>query len=118
MKRMLFIGLGIVVILFVLVWGWLNYQFINQANSAQGEVIKLNSGGSHPEIKFITKDGREIEYPQSGLIFGYKIGDKVEVLYDSQTPKRASINTFGALWGFPVLLFILGLIFIIVGFFQ
>lgn len=115
---MLFLGVGIVVIIIVLVWAGINYQFVKQATSAQGEVVKLNSGGSHPEIKFTTQDGKEIEYPQSGLIFGYKIGDKVEVLYDAQNPQRASINTFGAIWGFPVLVLTLGLIFVIVGIFQ
>ena len=61
---MIFIGVGVVVILATVAWGILTYQFINQAAIAQGEVIKLNSGGSHPEIKFMTRDGKEIEYPQ------------------------------------------------------
>jgi hypothetical protein len=39
------------------------------------------------------------------------IGDKVDVLYDPQNPRKASLNSFGALWGFPALLLILGLIF-------
>jgi hypothetical protein len=118
MKRMIFIGVGVLVILAALVWAVSTYQFINQAATAQGEVIKLNSGGSHPEIKFTLPDGQEIEYPQSGLIFGYKVGDKVEILYDAKNPKNASLNTFGALWGFPVLILTLGLIFVIVGIFQ
>ena len=115
---MIFIFIGVFVFLIVAIWGSLTYQFISRSATAQGKVIRLNSGGSHPEIKFTTGDGKEVEYPQSGLIFGYKTGDTVEVLYDSQNPKKASINSFGALWGFPALIFVLGLLFIIVGFFQ
>lgn len=117
MKRMLFIGIGVIVILATLAWGLLTYQFINQAATTEGEIIKLNAGGSHPEIKFTTQEGKEIDYPQGGLIFGYKAGDKVEVLYDPKNPKRASINTFGALWGFPGLIFVLGLVFVVVALF-
>lgn len=118
MKRMFFLIIGLVVIISASLWGIFVYQFISQAAAVQGEVIKLNSGGSHPQIRFTTQEGKEIEYPQNGLIFGYEVGDKVGVLYDQRNPKNASVNTFGALWGFPILILTLGLIFVIVGIFQ
>lgn len=116
-RYMLFAGVGISVLLFASIWGFRTSKFINQAISAKGIVTKLNSGGSHPQIKFITQDGKGIEYPQSGLIFGYKTGDEVHVLYNAQNPLNASINTFGALWGFPLLCLVIGLLFVFVALF-
>ncbi len=108
---MLFIFIGTIVILGTLFWGVSNRQFIKNAATAKGVVTKLNSGGSHPEIKFTTTDGRTVEYPQGGLISGYQVGDEVSVLYDEKNPQTAVINSFGALWGFPLFLFILGICF-------
>ncbi|MFN7929739.1 MAG: DUF3592 domain-containing protein [Blastocatellia bacterium] len=113
-KNMLFAGIGIVLLVVTLTWGIRTYQFTQQAMRVKGIVSRLNSGGSHPQIRFITQEGKEIEYPQNGLIFGYKTGDEVEVLYHTKNPHQAAINTFGALWGFPCLCFVLGLVFVLV----
>lgn len=117
MKRMFFSVIGLVIIITAVIWGVSNWRFIAFAEIAQGIVTKLNAGGSHPEIKFTTKEGKEIEYPQGGLIFGYRVGDEVSVYYDSQNPKNAVIENFGALWGFPILAFLLGICFICAGLF-
>jgi hypothetical protein len=111
-KTFLFICVGIIIVLADCFWLIKISKFISTASSAQGVVVRLNAGGSHPQVKFTTKEGREISYPQNGLVFGYKSGDKVKVMYNSQHPQNAEIDTFGALWGFPVLLFILGVSFI------
>lgn len=114
MKCMFFAVIGVFVVLAALGWGLTVYHFAANAVRAEGEVIKLNSGGSHPQIRFTANDGQTVEYPQGGLIFGYSSGDRIRVLYDPQSPRNASIDSFGALWGFPVLLLILGLIFVLV----
>jgi hypothetical protein len=111
----LFALVGVLVIVGVLVWGLQTYQFIKSSLSAQGTVAALNSGGSHPQIKFTTGEGKEVEYAQNGLIYGYRIGDQVTVLYDPQNPREASVNTLGALWGFNLLGFILGVCFTGIG---
>lgn len=114
-KKMIFIVIGVIVLLFALVQIWQNYKFINRASSATGTVSSLNAGGSHPEIDFQTDNGQKISYPQGGLIFGYKVGDQITVLYDVNDPNNASINSFGALWGFVLLEALLGIIFVAVG---
>lgn len=108
MKNLIFIGVGIFVITGAGVWAFLNWRFVSNAATARGVVVKLNAGGSHPQIKFTTAEGKEIEYAQGGLIFGYKPGDEVDVFYERQNPQIASVDSFSALWGFPILALILG----------
>ncbi len=112
LKRLLFAGVGIVLVIIAIVSGILTRRFIAHSAMAAGLVVKLNAGGSHPEIKFTTADGREIEYPQNGLIGGYQTGDKVTVLYDPEDPRQCEVNSFGALWGITISLAIGGVIFI------
>ncbi len=111
--RLLFIGIGVIIILVSIIWMYNVWEFKNQAIFARGTVIELNAGGSHSEISFKAQDGQEISYPQNGMISGYKIGDEVSVLYDSSNPGNASINTISALWGFPILAFVMGIFFVI-----
>ena len=117
-KRMIFGIIGIIIVIAASIWGFANWRFISGSETAKGTVIKLNAGGSHPEIKFTTKDGKEIEYPQGGLIFGYSVGEEVEVYYDPQNPRNCVINAFGALRGFPLLAFILGVCFVCAALFS
>lgn len=69
-------------------------------------------GGSQPQIKFTTADGEEIERAQNGLIGGYRVGDKVTVLYDARHLRQASVDTFSALRGSNLLALILGICFV------
>ncbi len=118
---MLSASLGIIIIIIAIGWGIKTYQFVKYGIQVKGTVVRLNAGGSHPQIKFTTQDGKEIEFPQGGLIFGYKVGDDVDVLYNLQNPQDAAVNSFGVFWGFPLLFFAIGFIFILVtilGIFQ
>lgn len=36
-------------------------------------MVKLNAGGSHPQIAFVTEAGEQISYPQGGLVLGTKV---------------------------------------------
>ena len=88
-------------------------RFLKQAASAPGEVTQLRAGGSHPEVRFTTAKGEVVEYPQNGMISGYRVGDKVEVLYDPQNPALDPvIKSWGALWGFCVMTFGMGAVFV------
>jgi hypothetical protein len=83
--------------------------FVRKAERAPGIVVSLNAGGSHPQIEFVTKSGQIIRYPQGGLIFGYKPGDRVQVLYDASNPAMtARINAVGAIWEVSLSLLIIG----------
>ena len=80
-------------------------HFLKVAQRAPGEVVALNAGGSHPQIRFSVPGGQSISYPQGGLIFGYREGMAVQVLFDSDAPRRSpTIDDFGAIWGAPILL--------------
>ncbi|GLO29052.1 DUF3592 domain-containing protein [Pseudomonas asiatica] len=78
--------------------------FVAHAQRAQGNVSAVNAGGSHPQIDFRDATGRVISYPENGLIFGYAIGDRVDVLYRPEAPATtAIIDDRGALWGASLL---------------
>jgi hypothetical protein len=92
------------------------YSFVRRAVRADGTVIALNAGGAHPQIRFITPDEQVISYAQGGLIFGYKPGDAVRVLFDAMDPGgTATIDAFGAVWFNTLLLGVLGTIVISTG---
>ena len=66
-------------------------RFLKVAQRAPGEVVALNAGGSHPQIRFEGSTGEAISYPQGGLIWGYREGMQVEVLYDPADPRRTPV---------------------------
>ena len=91
-------------------------EFVRTASVAEGTVVRLNAGGSHPQIEFIDNSGKRISYPQGGLIFGYKPGDRVRVLYNPGDARNsASIDAFGALCPFPLILGTIGAVFLALG---
>ncbi|HEL2977634.1 TPA: DUF3592 domain-containing protein [Stenotrophomonas maltophilia] len=86
--------------------------FLQVAQIAEGRVVHLNAGGSHPEVAFTTAAGEQISYPQGGMIFGYEPGQVVRVLYRAERPKLdPSLDTFGALWGMTIMVALIGLTF-------
>ncbi len=109
-RKWLFIVLGIGLLVSAIPVALSTRAFVRKAERAPGVVVSLNAGGSHPEIEFLAKSGQKIRYPQGGLIFGYKPGDKVLVLYDESDPaKTARVNAIGSIWAATLFLFILGL---------
>ncbi len=84
-------------------------RFVRESSVADGRVASLNAGGSHPEIEF-TANGQKLSYPQGGWVGGYKPGDAVRVRYRPEAPRvTATVDRFGALWFWPILLALLGL---------
>jgi hypothetical protein len=115
-KAIVFLVVGGGMLVAAVVTGIATNGFVGRAASAPGEVSRLNAGGSHPEIVFTAASGEKISYPQGGLIFGYRPGQKVRVLYSQEDPKgTARVDAFGALWFVPLMLFGLGLALIIGG---
>ncbi len=110
MPRILFIVVGIGLLVVAIAVGVSINAFISKAVAAEGKVVEVRFGGSHPQIEFTSATGQRISYPQGGFIFGYKLGDRVRVLYDPAEPlNSACINEFGALWFTPLILSIIGL---------
>ncbi|MDG9782339.1 DUF3592 domain-containing protein [Metapseudomonas otitidis] len=90
--------------------------FLQSALVADGAVVALNAGGSHPEIAFTDSTGARVSYPQGGLIFGYQVGQPVKVHYQANDPSgSAVVDDFGALWGTAALLGVLGAVFTATG---
>jgi Protein of unknown function (DUF3592) len=111
-RKILFTGAGVVLIGGSMAAIAITYRFTQTAVAVPGVVTKLNAGGSHPEIKFTTQTGEPIEYAQNGLIFGYRPGDAVRVLYQPGEPRSAMIDTIGAKWGFPLMFLVMGGVFL------
>ncbi len=112
LKALVFTLVGVGLMAGDLYWAAATRRFVAHAASAPGSVVRLNAGGAHPEVRFTTTAGKVIEYPQGGMIWGYRVGDKVEVLYDPQDPADPVINTVGALWGFTLMNFLMGAVFV------
>jgi hypothetical protein len=94
-----FVVVGVILLVVAIRSAVGNYSFIRTATRVEGKVVGLNAGGSHPQIRFMAGQQESISYPQGGLIFGFHVGDTVQVLFSSGNPAgTATINTFGALW--------------------
>ncbi|WP_241012856.1 MULTISPECIES: DUF3592 domain-containing protein [Burkholderia] len=93
--------------------------FLRKSEVANGEVVALNAGSSHPEIAFVTSVGEHISYAQGGLVFGMKVGDAVQVRYLASSPKTsATLDRFLAIWTVPIFLGFFGVSAVIGGFFS
>jgi len=110
------IALGVVLLVTAGILAARTRAFVRMASAAPGVVEGLNAGGSHPQIGFTTAAGARVSYAQGGLIFGYRPGQPVRVLFDPADPERtARVDAFGVLW-FDVLgLSFIGLISSIIG---
>ena len=94
-------------------------DFLAHAHKAAGEVTLLRAGGAHPQVRFVTDEGRTVEYGQNGMIWGYRVGDRVTVLYDPRDPARDPVvDTVGALWGFNAMNFLMGGVFVLAGYWS
>lgn len=111
-KYWLFTIVGLSVIAGSAAWAVQVWSFTAAASSAPGVVTRLNAGGSHPQVRFVTAAGEVVEYAQGGLIFGYRVGDEVRVHYDPRRPSEAVIDSFGARWGFVLLGVVMGAAFV------
>ena len=80
-------------------------EFLRTSSIAPGRVVRLNAGGYHPQIEFVTNTGERISYPQGGLISKMKEGDAVSVRYLADDPSHsATVVGFAAIWDTPIVL--------------
>lgn len=113
-KRVFFLTVGLVLLLLAAVDAVHTRRFVVGAARAPGLVINTPFGGSHPVIRFTTASGEAVSFPQGRFVSGYRPGDKVTVVYDSNSPHGASLDTVGAVWFFPLILGGLGVFFLAV----
>ena len=116
LKGGLFALAGLVLLTATVVQTSSRADFLQSALQADGNVVALNAGSSHPEIAFTDSSGARISYPQGGWIYGYQVGIQVKVYYRAEAPETSAvIDDFGALWGTSALLGLLGSIFMVSG---
>lgn len=71
---------------------------------------------SHPVVRFITGDGRTVEFEsQAGSNLAPKVGQQVTVLYDPLKPEEAKLKSFMMLWALPSILTALGVFLLFPG---
>ena len=64
---------------------------------------------SHPVVRFITGDGRTVEFEaQAGSNLAPKVEQQVTVLYDPLKPEEAKLKSFMMLWALSSILTALG----------
>lgn len=98
-------------------------SFIERATEASGTVIDLERSRSsdsttyYPVVVFEDIRGREIEFrSRSGSNPpSFSRGERVSVFYEPSAPESARINSFFSLWGLPMILGGMGLVFGAIG---
>ncbi len=116
LKGGLFTLAGLALITATVVQTSARLDLLDSALQADGNVVALNAGSSHPEIAFTDNSGARISYPQGGWIYGYQVGMQVKVYYRAEAPETSAvIDDFGALWGVSAFLGLLGSIFMVSG---
>lgn len=116
----LFLGIGVVLLVAAAVTSVLELRFLARAERAPGTVIDVSrhtdSEGTvtfRPVVRFTIETGETIEFVSSSgsSVASKSVGDQVEVLYDPDDPKDAELSDFFSVWGFPVILGGLGVVF-------
>lgn len=99
-------------------------DFLTRAVATEGEVIELVRSRSndstvyYPVVAFQDASGRQVEFQANSGTNppSYSRGETVKVLYEPGEPEAARINGFFTLWGVPLILVMLGLLFGFIGF--
>lgn len=101
------IGIGFIVA--AIISAHFTHEFLRASIVASGHVVRLNAGGYHPQIEFMTKAGELISYPQGGLITKMIVGEQIDVRYLPDSPMHsATIDTFVAIWDMTIVFSFLG----------
>jgi hypothetical protein len=93
-------------------------RFMAGAEHATGTVIDLSEDSTsdgtvyYPVVRFTTAEGRTVEFRSStGSSSAPDVGDRVEVLYDSDDPQDAKLSSFFDIWLWTIALGGLGIVF-------
>ncbi|KPJ32088.1 hypothetical protein BMUNKI379_25150 [Burkholderia multivorans] len=115
-KGVAFVVIGVGFLIAAAINVQLTREFMRTSIMVPGEVVKLNAGGYHPEIEFVTKAGERVSYPQGGIMSKMAVGDRLQVRYLAENPiPTARIDRFDSIWGNAVFFAVFGLGFIVCG---
>ncbi|QIP17430.1 DUF3592 domain-containing protein [Spirosoma aureum] len=106
-------------------------QWLSDTDKATGRVIGLDKRQSvdrfndrdsystayYPVVQFSGPSGQSITFRSSvgSSSPDYQIGESVSVLYDRQNPDSARVDAFMSIWLVPLVLGVLGIVFMIAG---
>ena len=109
---------GLVIAAFVAVSVLGTRELVQTGQRAQGRVVELAAGTSHPTIEFEDTAGRTIQFAGNGFV-SHQRGDKVRVLFDERDPDTSAVlDEPGALWFFDAATGLLGAAMIALGIFS
>lgn len=90
-------------------------EFIKASATAEGVVVHVERVDDvyYPTVRFQTSDNKNIEFRSStgSNPPSHSVGDNAEVMYSSDDPYNARINTFFSLWFGALLTGVIGLVF-------
>ncbi|MBN1535980.1 MAG: DUF3592 domain-containing protein [Anaerolineales bacterium] len=72
----------------------------------------ISSWTIHPRVRFTTPQGQEVSFTDSVGSYpaDYEVGDKVEVLYNPENPREATIKNWKYIWFAPLWITAIGLL--------
>lgn len=103
-------------------WEGLGVNVVDNGIVTMGEVVDINKKDFYraPIVKFKAEDGKEYtflsQFDRNKDLFDLKVGQKIEIIYDKDNPKKAQENSFWGRYGpqvipagFGVIIFLIGL---------
>jgi hypothetical protein len=118
----LLVAVGLLVVLLAATQASRSMKFATAGVSAEGTVVQqIFKSGRRPRVRpivrFTTQAGISIDFTSSASSRypSYQEGQKVDVVYLPDAPARAEIDSFGVLWGGPLLMSLAGLAFAATG---
>lgn len=119
--KFVILPIGLAMLAAAVYFGWDTRAWLARSVEAQGSVIEMvrvrdSDTGSlsfAPLVRFITADGNTIEFQSTVQSNppGYRAGQNVTVLYDPAKPNSAALSGLFSIWGVPVILGIIGVVF-------
>ncbi|MFI0821054.1 DUF3592 domain-containing protein [Streptomyces sp. NPDC021098] len=127
------IAFGTLFLVIGLILAGVSISFLSDAKHARGTVVALewrddhdstsrrrsssNGPAAYPVVEFTSADGtpRTFRSSMGSNPPSYERGERVEVLYQADSPDDARINGFASLWLLPLIFGGLGLLFAGVG---
>jgi len=123
MEEFLAILLGIFMLGYGMYHCFENYKLAKNGESALGTVVGLEpsrrfSGHYYPVIVFRPRKGKQVKfkYLSSFNIWSVpKLNQLVMVRYNPNDPRKATIDSFGAMWGPPIMVCLFGIAILALG---
>jgi hypothetical protein len=117
-----FIAIGLLIVFVAATQASRSMKFATAGVSAEGTVVQqIRKPGRRPRVRpmvrFATQAGVSIDFTstESSRYPRYEDGQKVAVVYLPDAPEHAEIDSFGVLWGGPLLMSLAGLVFAVTG---